>query len=137
VTFAIFVPLNFILTPLFDVPGTSLLTRGPALATSIAATANTLLLLFFAAKRFGGINARRMVISLAKVLLACVPMAAVAHLLYRAIAGAGGHGHLVAFGQLLLAGGLGLAVYGAFAVLLKCEELTGLKSLIRRRRRTG
>jgi hypothetical protein len=37
VTFCIFVPLNFLLTPLFNVPGTPALTRGPALATSIAA----------------------------------------------------------------------------------------------------
>jgi putative peptidoglycan lipid II flippase len=135
VTFVIFVPLNFILTPLFDVPGTSLLTRGPALATSLAATANTLMLIYFAARRFGGINGRRMIVSFGKVLIASVPMAATAYLLYRLVAGAGGHGHLVAMGQLVGAGGIGLAVYAAAAFALRCEELTGLKSLLRRRRR--
>src|SRR5204863_5393683 len=45
VTFCIFVPLNFLLTPLFDIPGTPALTRGPALATSVASTTNTVLLL--------------------------------------------------------------------------------------------
>jgi len=42
--------------------------RGPALATSLASITNTLLLLFFAMKRFGGINARRIVLSLARIL---------------------------------------------------------------------
>src|SRR5262249_14145156 len=65
VTFCIFVPLNFLLTPFFHVPGTPLLTRGPALATSLASLTNTLLLLFFATKRFGGINGPRVLCSLA------------------------------------------------------------------------
>ncbi|HEU4753901.1 MAG TPA: murein biosynthesis integral membrane protein MurJ, partial [Armatimonadota bacterium] len=76
VTFFIFVPLNFILTPLMNVPGTPLLTRGPALATTLASLTNTLLLLYFAAKRFGGINGRRIVVSLVRIMVACIPMAA-------------------------------------------------------------
>jgi putative peptidoglycan lipid II flippase len=134
VTFCVFVPLNFILTPLFDVPGTSLLTRGPALATSLASTTNTLLLIYFASKRFGGINARRIAISLAKVVAASLPMAFVAQRLYALVAGAGGHGHLVAMAQLVGAGGIALGVYAVYALLMGCEELQGLKSLLRRRR---
>jgi putative peptidoglycan lipid II flippase len=85
VTFCVFIPLSFILTPLFHVPGTPLLTQGPALATSIAATTNALLLLYFAAKRFGGVNARRILASFARILLASGPMAAVAYGCYHGV----------------------------------------------------
>lgn len=153
VTFCIFVPLNFILTPLFNVPGTPLLTRGPALATSLASATNTLLLLFYAGKRFGGINSRRMLLSLAKVTVASLPMAGVAwftHRLLRDHAGPsllaladrllGGGGHslavfLTAALQLVVAGGLGLAVFAVVAFLLRSEEIHELKGLVRRRRK--
>jgi putative peptidoglycan lipid II flippase len=85
VTFCVFVPLSFILTPLLHVPATPLLTRGPALATSIAATANALLLLYFAGKRFGGVNARRILVSLARIAAASGPMAAVAYGCYHGV----------------------------------------------------
>jgi putative peptidoglycan lipid II flippase len=133
VTFFVFVPLNFILTPLFDQPGTPALTRGPALATSLASTTNTLLLLFFAARRFGGINARRILVSLAKVLAASVPMAGVAWLVYAALHRHMGSGHLAAAAQLLGAGILGLGVYLGAALLLRCEEVRDLKGLVRER----
>jgi putative peptidoglycan lipid II flippase len=132
VTFCIFVPLNFFLTPYFNVPGTPLLTRGPALATSMASTTNTLLLLFFARKRFGGINGRRILLSLARVFAACVPMGVAArysyHLLSHAV-----RSHGAALVQLLVAGSLALAVYVMVAMLLGCEETGELKRLLRRR----
>ena len=134
VTFFIFVPLNFILTRLFNVPGTPLLTRGPALATSLASTTNTFLLLFFAARRFGGINARRMLRSLARILGASAPMSLVA---WGAFVLLGGHkpnlGHLAAAAQLLGAGTLGVAAFLGAALLLRCEEMGELRGLIRRR----
>jgi putative peptidoglycan lipid II flippase len=135
VTFCIFVPLNFILTPLFNVPGTPLLTRGPALATSLASSANTLLLLYFAAKRFGGINLRRIVVSLVKILLASLPMSAVAYFLYSLFAHYGGHSKFLALAQLAGAGGVGLVAFLMAAVFLRSEELQGLKSMLRRKRR--
>lgn len=135
VTFVVFVPLNFLLTPLFNVPGTPLLTRGPALATSLASTTNTLLLLYFAAKRFGGINLRRIVVSLVKILLASVPMSAAAYFLYTLLARVGGHSKFVALAQLAIAGGVGLLIFLAAAFLLRSEELSGLKAMLRRRRR--
>jgi putative peptidoglycan lipid II flippase len=134
VTFFIFVPLNFILTRIFNVPGTPLLTRGPALATSLASTTNTFLLLFFAARRFGGINARRLVRSLARILGACAPMSLVAWYAFVLLGGHNRHdGHLAAAAQLLGAGTLGLAAFLGAALLLRCEEMRELRGLIRRR----
>ena len=135
VTFCIFVPLNFILTPLFNVPGTPLLTRGPALATSLASSANTLLLLYFAGKRFGGINLRRIVVSLIKILLASLPMSAVAYVLYSLFAQFGSHSKFLALAQLAGAGGVGLLAFLVAAVVLRSEELQGLKAMLRRKRR--
>jgi putative peptidoglycan lipid II flippase len=132
VTFCVFVPLNFLLTPYFNVPHTPLLTRGPALATSVASTTNALLLLYFARRRFGGINGRRILFSLARVLAACVPMGAAARYSYQVLHHAG-HGHLPAVIQLLGAGSLALAVYAGAALLLGCEEARELKRLVRRR----
>jgi putative peptidoglycan lipid II flippase len=133
VTFFIFVPLNFVLKPIFDVPGTPLLTRAPALATSLASTTNTLLLLYFAARRFGGLNARRLIRSLLRILGACAPMSVVAWLTHIFLQQHLGHGHLAAAAQLLGAGMLGLGAYAGTAWLLRSEEIQELKSLVRRR----
>jgi putative peptidoglycan lipid II flippase len=135
VTFCIFVPLNFLLTPLFDKPGTALLTRGPALATSIASTVNTLLLLYFAGRRFGGINSRRIVRSLLKVLAASVPMALLSWWLYVLFQQHIGQSHLAAVAELGLAGGLGLLVFLVCAFLLRCEEIRDILDLVIKRRR--
>lgn len=133
VTFCVFVPLNFLLTPFFNVPGTPALTRGPALATSIAATVNTVLLLVFAGRRMGGINSRRILVSLLRVLTASVPMALVSWYVYLIVQSYTGDGTWAAFGQLFSAGVLGLAVFLAAAMLLRCEEVGELRGLIRRR----
>jgi putative peptidoglycan lipid II flippase len=141
VTFFIFVPLEFILKPIFTDPHTpTLVTRAPALATSLAATTNTFLLLFFAARRFGGINARRMVLSLARILLACAPMSLVAWYASRLLGRHMHAGHLAAGAQFLASavqflgpGALGLAAFLGAALLLRCEEMRELKGLIRRR----
>src|SRR5205814_1495602 len=103
VTFCLFVPLNFLLTPFFDVAGTPLLTRGPALATSLASMANTLLLLVLGTRRFGGINARRIVLSLGRVVIASVPMSLVAWWAHGALQQRMGSGHLAAAVELLAA----------------------------------
>ncbi len=133
VTFCLFVPLNFLLTPLFSVPGTPALTRGPALATSLASMVNTLLLLLFAARRFGGINARRIVVSLGRVLIASVPMALVAWQTCAFLQRHTGEGSLAALAQLLGAGTLSLLVFIATALLLHCEETRELQGLFRRK----
>jgi putative peptidoglycan lipid II flippase len=133
VTFGLFVPLNFVLTPLFNVPGTPALTRGPALATSLASTINTLLLLYFAARRFGGINARRIVVSLLRVLVASVPMSLVAWCVSVFLSRHTGEGTWAALAQLCGAGLLGLAAFLGAAILLRCEELHDLRGLVRRK----
>lgn len=135
VTFFVFVPLNFVLTRLFNVEGTPLLTRGPALATSLASTINTVLLLGFAARRFDGINARRIIRSLAKILLACVPMSLVAWNMHELLQHSMGHGQLAALAQLSLAGGFGLLAYLVSALALRCEEMRDVLDLVIRRGR--
>lgn len=137
VTFIIFIPLNFVLTPLFNVPGTPLLVRGPALASSLASIVNTVMLLYFAAKRFGGINARRIIQSLLVTVAASVPMALVAWqaygLLHRLMVQRGGHGSLAYALELGTAGLVGLAVFGGVALVLGSSEIRELKGLVRRR----
>jgi putative peptidoglycan lipid II flippase len=133
VTFGVFIPLNFLLTPFFHQAGTPAITRGPALATSLASITNVFLLMFFAARRFGGINGHRIVVSLGRVLVACVPLAVVAwetHVLLQRHLGAG---HLSAAAQLVGGGVLGLATFLATAALLGSEETRELKGLLRRR----
>lgn len=134
VTFCVFVPLNFLLTPFFNVPGTPLLSRGPALATSLASTINTLLLLLFATRRFGGINARRIVVSLLRVLLACGPMSLIAWYVHSLLQHHLGVGHLAAAAELLGAGTLGLGAFLGSAFLLRSEEMSELRVLFLRRR---
>lgn len=134
VTFGIFVPLNFVLAPVFDRPGTPLIARGPALATSLAATVNAVLLLYFAGRRFGGINSRRLLLSLARSGAAAagagLAAAAVARLLAPAVP-PGSAGYLAV---LLGAGLAGLAAYAVGARVCRCEELRELRGLLRRRR---
>src|SRR5207248_4359022 len=94
VTFCVFVPLNFLLTHLFNRPGTTLLTRGPALATSVASTTNTALLMYFAARRFGGYNLAKVMRSLARILVCCVPLGIISWQAFHLLRGALGEGHL-------------------------------------------
>ena len=134
VTFFIFVPLNFILARVFADPSNpNLLTRGPALATSIASMVNTGLLMVFAARRFGGIGLRRIVISLGKIGLATIPMGVLAVYTHHFLEAHGGHGHLIALAQLALAGGVGLLLFLACTILLKCDEMRDLLDMYLRR----
>jgi putative peptidoglycan lipid II flippase len=133
VTFGIFVPLNFILTPIFHRAGTPALTQGPALATSVASTVNTLLLLYFAARRFGGINGRRIARSLVRALVASALMAAVAWYAMQGLAASLPPDHLTAFLEVAVGGGLGLLVFLAAASVLRSEETRELRGLFRRR----
>jgi putative peptidoglycan lipid II flippase len=134
VTLLLFVPLNFLFRPLFDVQGTPLLTRGPALAASIASTANVLLLLWFAHHRFGGIHGREILASLARTAVASLALAAGAGAASALLARALPPGHALAFAQLLGGGCLGLALFLLTTRLLGSEELRQLGALRRRRR---
>lgn len=133
-TLAIFVPLNFVLTAYYGAGGTTGITRGPALATSLASCANTLMLLLFAARRFGGINGQRIVLSLSRVLLACLPMAGLAHVVEREARAFPLTGTWHAAAVLAAAGLAGTAGFLGGAVILRCEEVNELLRLVRRRR---
>lgn len=135
VTFLLFVPLNFFFRPLFHVEGTPLATRGPALAASLAATANVLILLYFAHRRFGGIQLGRIVTSLAKTGAASVALALAALASAGAVAALLPAGHARAMTQLLVGGGAGLAAFVLAAFLLRSPELRHAAGLLRRRSR--
>jgi putative peptidoglycan lipid II flippase len=135
VTFLIFVPLNFLFRPLFHVAGTTLATRGPALAASIAAITNVLMLLALARRRFGGIQGRRLALSFSRIALAALAAGSVAVFVARAVAMELAPGHLRAAAQLLAGGTLGSLAYLLVARLLGAEELTEVGSLLHRRRK--
>jgi putative peptidoglycan lipid II flippase len=136
VTLLLFVPLNIVLRPLFDVAGTPLLTRGPALAASIASTANVLLLLWFAHRRFGGIHGREILGSLVRTMAGSLLLAAGAWGAAALVARVLPPGQARSAAQLL---GGGLAGTGLFLLttrLLGSEELREVGTLVRRRRRS-
>jgi putative peptidoglycan lipid II flippase len=134
VTFLLFVPLNFLFRPLFHVEGTTLATRGPALAASLAAITNVLLLLVLARRRFGGIQGRRVATSFARTTAASIAAGAVAAIAAGGLAGTLPSGHLLAATQLVGGGLLGLLVFLLLARLLGAEELQQIVGLLRRRR---
>lgn len=135
VTFLIFIPLNFLFRPLFHVEGTPLATRGPALAASLAAIANVLILLLFARKRFGGILGGKIVASLARTVIASLALAAGAGLVAAGADRALPPGHLLALVQLLGGGLVGVALFLLVARLLGSEELKQVAGLLRHRLR--
>ena len=83
--------------------------------------------------RFGGINARRIILSLARILAASAAMALVAWYLHATLHRLMGETHLAAAAQLLAGGTLGLAVFAGAALLLGSEEMQDLRALLRRR----
>jgi putative peptidoglycan lipid II flippase len=133
VTLLLFVPLNFLFRPLFNVPETPLLTRGPALAASIAATANVLILLWFAHRRFGGIRGREILGSLARTLVASLILAAGAWGTAVLATQALPPGHARAAAQLFGGGLAGTALFLLTTRLLGSEELRQIGTLVRRR----
>jgi putative peptidoglycan lipid II flippase len=137
VTLLLFVPLNFLFRPLFNVPETPLLTRGPALAASIASTANVILLLWFAHRRFGGIHGREILGSLARTMIASLVLAAGAWGTAMGAAHALPAGHARAAAQLLGGGLVGLGLFLLTTRLLGSEELKQVGTLLRRRRSAG
>ena len=99
--------------------------RGLALGTGLAATANAGVLLFLLSRRIGGLDARRMLTSLVKILLASAVMGAAAYGVEAWL-----HGRFPAstLGPLLIrvAGGIGagLGTLALTAWVLRIEEFT-------------
>jgi len=143
VTFLIFVPLNPILAHWLNY-------RGLALATSISATINMLTLFYLLRRRLQGIEGGKLLASVLKIGFASAIMGGVCHYLYQRTpnyrdvlaaqeAAAKGlaaphtaHALLNAFQALMLCSGVGLAIYLAFALLLRMDEISPVRKILRR-----
>ena len=143
VTFLIFVPLN---PPLLLWMGY----RGLALATSIAATINMFTLFFLLRRRLGGIEGGSLLNSVLKIACASAVMGAACRYLYlktpnfrdvlaaQAAAEQGlaaphtAHALLNAFQALLLCSAVGVGLYLAIALLLRMDEISPLRKILRR-----
>jgi putative peptidoglycan lipid II flippase len=127
------VALNIVLNVLFIAFLFSVFQNGsPALATSLAAYFNFLLLFLILRRRLGKLGAKAVAVSLSKVAICSALMGAVCYLLLLR-SGFGGYQHF-----LQRAGALGVmiaaaaGVYFAAAKILGCEELGELVSMLRR-----
>jgi putative peptidoglycan lipid II flippase len=112
---------------------------GLALASSLAALGNMLLLLWFLRRKIGRFGGRAITISGVKAILASIPMAFAVYWIMRLI----DWSHA---GQRVLKGGVlggavlaGMALFLAAAHLLRCEEASDLVGMIRKKifRRKG
>lgn len=127
----LFVPLNWLL-----MSPAGLGIRGLALATSIAATLNCLVMLWVLARRLQGFEGKRLARSLAQIGmaaaisgLACAAAAGVArHLIGEGLVKA------AAAAELALGTGAALAIYLLLARAMGSEELTQMLGLLRRRK---
>lgn len=144
VTFLIFVPLN----PLFLKMGMGY--RGLALATSISATINMFALFVLLRRRLRGILGGQLLASVAKIGIASAVMGLVSGYLYRhtpnyaevqAVERALAqhlpaptlpHVVLHALQALLLCSGAGLLIYLVFALLLRMDEISPVRKILRR-----
>jgi putative peptidoglycan lipid II flippase len=102
---------------------------GLALATSLAVSAEAVVLLAVLSRRLGGVEGREIAGSLARVLSACTAMGA-------AMAGVLSWGQRVAFSTpalILLAVGIGVSVYLLFARLLGVREIGRFADALRRK----
>ncbi len=103
---------------------------GLALSNSLAVSAEVLVLLFILRRRLGGIQGRRMLSTLVRVVVAaaCMSAAIEAVVLWGQQSGAS------AISLVILAGGLGVLVYVSVALLLRVSELYRLPRLLLARR---
>jgi putative peptidoglycan lipid II flippase len=102
--------------------------RGLAMGTAAAALLNAGLLLVLLRARLGGLDGRRLLVAFAKISLASVAMALAAYFSERALHGLVVGDHAVA--QAARVGGaigIGMAVLGIFAHLLRIDEFTQLR----------
>jgi len=141
VAFGIFLPLNYGLFHVANVDPIHrpwLATRGPALATSIGATANFSLLFYLLQRKLGGLNSRRIAGSLARTLAGCAGLIASSWILSERITRALLSSRWAPVAEVLVAGGIGLLVYGAICHALGSEEARQTREmLIGHRRRTS
>jgi len=108
------------------------------LTTSIAATIHMLALYFLLRRRFSGLQSRRLLLSIGKILIATLALCIVTKL---ALAGCDTAFEayslapkITALITLLVAGLLGIGAFVGVAILLKIGELQSAVDLIRRKR---
>lgn len=103
---------------------------GLALSNSLAVSGEVLVCLFILRRRLGGVEGRRILSTLARVVVASAFMsAAVAAVMFWGRQGGSG-----AFGLVALGGGLGVLVFVSVALLLRVGELYRLPAMLLARR---
>ena len=104
----------------------------PALASSISAYFNFVLLFIFFRRRYGGLGARKLAIPITKMAVCALAMAAMCYVTLK-FSGFAGIRHLAARAAMLTAMiGSSVGVYFGVAWLLRCEELSEFFLLLRR-----
>ncbi|MBL0226367.1 MAG: murein biosynthesis integral membrane protein MurJ [Geobacteraceae bacterium] len=110
-----------------------LLHGGLALATTLSALANMLLLLWFLRRKIGSFGGRRIISCGVKSLLASIPMTVTVYYACHWIDWSLSGQKLIKLSVLGGAIGLGVLVYTAFSRLLRSEEAVELLSILRRK----
>jgi len=121
--------------------GFSLILMGPllhgglALATTLSAFFNMLLLLYFLRKKIGPFGGRKILFSGLRILLATLPMSLVVYLCMQTIDWSVQGEKFLKAGTLAVAVCAGILVFLLFAHLFRCEETARVSEIIRRRLR--
>jgi putative peptidoglycan lipid II flippase len=119
--------------------GFSLILMGPllhgglALATTLSAFFNMLLLLYFLRKKIGPFGGRKILFSGLRILLATLPMSLVVYLCMQTIDWSVQGEKFLKAGILAVAVCAGILVFLLFAHLFRCEETARVSEIIRRR----
>ncbi|MBC8102097.1 MAG: murein biosynthesis integral membrane protein MurJ [Cytophagales bacterium] len=106
--------------------------NGLALATSLIATVNMLIFLVTLQKRVGGLEMRAVLSSLARVTAASAAASVVGYFAARFLGDVLPTGRAGGLGALLIAGGIGVAVYAGLCALMRVPELHSVRAMFRR-----
>ncbi|WMM24319.1 murein biosynthesis integral membrane protein MurJ [Tissierella sp. MB52-C2] len=106
---------------------------GLALATSIAITIATIMLLYGLKKKIGSLGTKEYMITFLKTGLASVIMGLVAYIVYYVLYGILGASKLYNLVSLLVAVGLAVIVYGVLCYLFRIDEVRDMVDRIRER----
>lgn len=106
---------------------------GLALATSIATTISTLLLLYDLKKKIGPLDTKGYIIALIKIGLASGIMGVVAYLVYHGLYEVLGASKLYNFISLVAATGVGIVLYGLLCYMFNLEEVRDVINKVRAR----
>ena len=104
---------------------------GLALATSIAATITTLLLLYGLKKKIGSLGTKAYIITLLKTGFASIVMGILAYFIYHGLYGMLGVSKIYNLISLLVAVGIGAIVYGILCYVFRVDEVRDLVDKIK------